>query len=650
MKNIFKWACSGFFLFQFMQLSAQDVTPNNQPEYDPIMYRQGSVYRSASGKPGPEYWQNEADYKIDAMLDDAKQTITGKVTITYHNNSPEALEYIWLYVEQNRFTETSRGTLTTPVMGNRYSGDTDGGYTVSSVQAKVGKRGKASNKYLIDDTRMQVYFNEPIPAEKGVATISMNFAFKIPEAGMDRMGRLETDNGIIYSIAQWYPRVAVFDDVKGWNTEPYLGAGEFYLEYGDFDYSVTVPYDHIVVGSGQLENPKEVLTKTEQERFEKAANSEETVYIITPDEVNNPSVTRPVSSGMVTWHFSMDNTRDVSFASSKAFVWDAAKINLPSGNACLAQSVYPKEVAGDNAWGRSTEYVKGSIENYSNQWFEYPYPNAINVASNVGGMEYPGIVFCGVNSTGAGLWGVTDHEFGHIWFPMIVGSNERLYPWMDEGFNTFINHYSTLAFNDGEYPSELTQARSNLGYYTKKNRESIATYPDVVSTSNLGYTAYFKPAMGMMMLREYILGHDRFDYAFKDYIKTWAYKHPQPSDFFNAMENAAGENLNWFWRGWFYGNGNVDIAINRVQPFRGAYVVMLDNRGDIPMPVKLKVTYTDGTEELKELPVEIWQRGDSWNYLLKTDKELESVEIDPDKLTPDINSSNDVWPNDMYKK
>ncbi|GLB50983.1 peptidase M1 [Neptunitalea chrysea] len=650
MKNSMKWGCLGLFLFQFAHINAQEVTPNNQSEYNPIMYRQSSVYRSASGKPGPEYWQNTADYKIEATLNDQENTLTGKVTITYHNNSPEPLEYIWLYVEQNRFTETSRGTLTTPIRGNRYSGDTDGGYSISSVQAKVGKRGKASDRYLINDTRMQVFFAEPIPAEDGMATVRMNFSFKIPEAGMDRMGRLETNNGTIYSIAQWYPRVAVFDDVKGWNTEPYLGAGEFYLEYGTFDYKITVPYNHIVVASGELENPKEVLTATEIDRMEKASKSDDRVYIITPDEVNNPSVTRPVSSGMVTWHFSMEHTRDVSFATSKAFIWDAAKIDLPSGKKAMAQSVYPKESSGNNAWGRSTEYVKGSIENYSNQWFEYPYPNAINVASNVGGMEYPGIVFCGSDSRGRGLWDVTDHEFGHIWFPMIVGSNERLYPWMDEGFNTFINHYSTLAFNNGEYPSDLNKGRQHLGYYTKKDREGIDTYPDIANTSNLAYTAYYKPALGLIMLREYILGPERFDYAFKDYIKSWAYKHPQPSDFFNAMESAAGENLNWFWRGWFYGNGNIDLAISQVQQFQGAYLVVLENRGDFPMPVKLKVTYTDGTDEMKELPVEIWERGDSWNYLLKTKKVVESVEIDPDKITPDVNSSNDVWPSTIYKK
>jgi hypothetical protein len=540
-----------FILLSAATLVAQEVTPNNQPKFDDVMYRRGNVYRSASGVPGPQYWQNRANYVIEAELDEANNTIRGKMTMTYHNNSPQALDYIWMYVEQNRFTEQSRGTLTTPIQGNRYSGDTDGGVTITNLIAK--SKGKTSDRYIISDTRMQVFFDKPIPAKGGKATVSMNFEFKIPSDGMDRMGELDTKNGLIYSIAQWYPRAAVYDDVTGWNVEPYLGAGEFYCEYGDYDYKVTVPYDHIVVGSGELVNANKVLTKEQLKRLEQASESDKTVYIISPEEVAKPAVTRPVQSGKVMWHFKMENTRDVAWATSKAFIWDAARINLPSGEKAMAQSVYDAESANMNAWGRSTEYTKASIEHYSQMWYEYPYPNAVNVASNVGGMEYPGVSFCSAMSGGYDLWGVTDHEFGHNWFPMIVGSNERRHAWMDEGFNTFINHYSTQAFNNGEYPSDAARGRANVHWFKWKSRESIATYPDVAKSLNLGYTAYFKPATGMILLREYILGHERFDNAFRAYIKNWAYKHPQPSDFFNAMENGAGENLNWFWRGWFPG-------------------------------------------------------------------------------------------------
>ncbi|MNJ95096.1 hypothetical protein D3C87_128000 [compost metagenome] len=623
---------------------AQEVIQNNQSKFDDIMYRRGNVYRSASGVPGPEYWQNRADYAIEVELDDKNSMLKGKMTMTYQNNSPEELSYIWMYVEQNRFTEDSRGTLTTPIMGNRYSGDVDGGIKITGLTAKT--KGDASTKHLINDTRMQVFFNEPIKAKGGIATVSMNFEFKIPEEGMDRMGQFKTKEGIIYSIAQWYPRVAVFDDVIGWNTEPYLGAGEFYVEYGDFDYKVTVPYDYIVVGSGELVNPKEVLSKELLSRWGKATQSDKTVYLIAPDEVKNTKLTRPSQSGKTTWHFKMKNSRDVAFATSKGFIWDAAKINLPSGKKAVAQSVYSKESDGNKAWGRSTEYTKASIEHYSEKWLEYPYPNAVNVASNVGGMEYPGLSFCHATSVGEDLWGVTDHEFGHNWFPMIVGSNERRYAWMDEGFNTFINHYSTLAFNKGEYPSSTAKGRAMIFWYRSKQRENINTYPDVARSSNLAYTAYYKPATGMILLREYILGAERFDYAFKSYIKSWAYKHPQPSDFFNAMDNGAGENLNWFWRAWFMGNGNIDLGITDVVQNSDSAIITFVNKGDVPMPVVFKIVYEDDTKEIKTLPVEVWQRQNQWDYLVKSSKQIKAIDIDPERLLPDIDINDNSW----YKK
>ncbi|KPQ15379.1 MAG: Aminopeptidase N [Algoriphagus marincola HL-49] len=628
---------------------AQQGLDNNQADFGEFMNRKGTYTRTASGKPSENYWQNAANYQIEVTLNEEEHVLAGKVTIDYINNSPEELEFVWLQLEQNRFTEDSRGTLTTPIQGNRYNGDTDGGYEISAVQAKVGKKGNVSSKYLISDTRMQVWFDEPIPAKGGTATISMNFSFKVPQKGMDRMGRLEVEDGWIYAFAQWYPKVAVFDDIEGWNVEPYLGAGEFYLEYGDFDYKVTVPYDHIVVGSGKLMNPKEVLSSELMDRYEKAQNSNETVYLVSPEEIQNTELTRPKQEGMITWHFQIQNSRDIAFATSKTFIWDAAKINLPSGKTILAQSVYPKESDGEEAWSRSTEYSKASIEHYSEMWYEFPYDAATNVAADIGGMEYPGLNFCRYTSKGEGLWGVTDHEFGHNWFPMIVGSNERRYAWMDEGFNTFINHYSTLAFNDGEYPSTLNQTRRFNNYFLNENREGIDTYPDVANTSNLGMVAYMKPAIGLIMLREYVLGAERFDNAFRSYIETWAYKHPQPTDFFNHMENVAGENLSWFWQGWFYGNGNIDLGLNAVVPYAGNYVAVINNKGDIPMPVLLEIEFEDGSKERQMLPVEIWQRGDTWNHLIKTTKKVKSVVIDPDKVLPDINLGNDSWPQPIYE-
>jgi aminopeptidase N len=258
-------------------------------------------------------------------------------------------------------------------------------------------------------------------------------------------------------------------------------------------------------------------------------------------------------------------------------------------------------------------------------------------------MEYPGVSFCHAASVGEDLWGVTDHEFGHNWFPMIVGSNERRYAWMDEGFNTFINHYSTLAFNNGEYPSDAAKGRATVFWLRSKQRESISTYPDIARSMNLGYTAYSKPATGLILLREYILGPERFDNAFKAYIKTWAYKHPQPSDFYNAMENGAGENLNWFWRGWFIGNGNINLGISKVVQEADAAIITFTNKGDVPMPVVFKVVYEDDTKEIKTLPVEIWQRQNEWNYLLRSPKKIRAIDIDPARLLPDIDILDNSW-------
>ncbi|TAF67089.1 MAG: M1 family peptidase [Cytophagales bacterium] len=614
---------------------------NNQSYFDPILqYQHGTPYRSAAGMPGENYWQNKADYAIQVELDDKLHKITGNVTITYTNNSPHELPFIWLQLDQNKFTKDSRGSLTLHNEGRYEGANMDGGYQIQSLKVNGNDA-----KFVITDTRLQIQLSEALKSKGGKVEITMAYSFIIPEKGSDRMGRLATQKGVVYEMAQWYPRMAVYDDIKGWNIEPYLGAGEFYCEYGDFDYKVTVPFNHIVVGSGELQNPNEVLTAEQIKALETAKNSDKTVMIISEKEVGNTAKTRPMQQGKATWHFKMSNTRDVAFASSTAFIWDAASLNFPSGRKGLAMSVYPVESAGTNGWGRSTEYTKASIEHYSQMWFEYPYPVAVNVAGYVGGMEYPGVSFCDWQSKTADLWDVTDHEFGHNWFPMIVGNNERLYPWMDEGFNTFINYYSTKNFNKGEYLKNalLKSPRDLIFYFKYDKREPISTYPDIVQEAFLGVSAYYKPATGLLMLREYILGTERFDYAFKNYIKNWAYKHPTPYDFFNAMENGAGEDLDWFWRSWFYTNDNIDQGIETVNPIEGGYSINLNNRQNVLMPVVLEITEEDNTKVRIKLPVEIWQRGTKYEYIYSTKKKIKEVRLDPDRVLPDIDSNNDVW-------
>ena len=624
---------------------------DHRDAFNPLFnFMPGTAYRSGTGAPGPMYWQNKTDYKINIKLNEENNSLTGDVEITYKNNSPDKLPFIWMQLDQNQFNNESRGSKTTTIAGGRFGNvGFNGGYTIQFVSidkyTQTGKKKSIRSIYaehLVDDTRMQIRLAEPILPNEEVK-IKISYSFQIPRYGSDRMGKQETQDGTIYEVAQWYPRMAVYDDVEGWNTLPYLGAGEFYLEYGDFEYNVTVPYNHLVVGSGELMNPNEVLTAEQIKRFNAAKKSDKTVIIRSVDEVND-ATSRPSTEGTLTWKFKCNQSRDVAWASSKAFIWDACKINLPSGKTSLAQSVYPKESNGNDAWGRSSEYVKGCIEFYSKYVFEYSYPSAVNVAGVVAGMEYPGIVFCDYRDKTESLWGVTDHEFGHNWFPMIVGSNERKYAWMDEGFNTFINSLSTKNFNNGEYYSP-ENIRQMTPYYF--DRDPIVNIPDVIQDNNLGIAAYMKPGYGLTMLRELVLGEKRFDYAFKEYVNRWAFKHPTPLDFFRTMEDAAGEDLGWFWKGWYINDWKIDQGVKDVtyiqQDATKGSVITIENLEKMPMPVTLEIKEVDGTTKRVLLPYEIWQRGSTWSFRHDSKSAIESILIDPDNRLPDVNARNNQW-------
>jgi hypothetical protein len=628
---------------------------NGQSNYDhletfhPQFYPYpGNDMRSASGEPGPRYWQNRADYSIQCKLDTAAHTITGDLIITYTNNSNDALRFLWMQLDQNIYKRDSRGSATTTETGGRWAnGGFTSGYTIDNLQIENAGTWVAPAQQSTTDTRMQVWLKNPLNKGEKLR-MRLSYQFEIPEYGTDRMGRLLTKNGWIYEIAQWFPRVCVYDDLQGWNTMPYLGAGEFYLEYGDIDFSITAPSNLIVVGSGELINPKECYTVTQQKRWEQAASSNKTVAIRSAEEVKQSS-SRPATA-LLTWKFKISNARDAAWAASKAFIIDAAKIDLPSGKRSLAISAYPEESIGKNGWQRSTEMVKGSIEYYSNKWFEYPYPAATNVAGIVGGMEYPGIVFCSAKSMGEELWGVTDHEFGHTWFPMIVGSNERKYAWMDEGFNTFINDLSTEAFNKGEFkptffpdPSAPFMVKMTFG----DKMDGLYTIPDVIQQDNLGITAYLKPAQMLTQLRNQVLGAERFDMAFKEYVRRWAFKHPSPWDFFHTIENVSGEDLGWFWRGWVLNKWKLDIAVRDVRYKKGDIAngaeITIENLEQMVMPVTVKVVETNGAEHILSLPVEVWQRGGKWTFDVPTLSEVKLVSVDPEKKLPDFDRSNNTW-------
>jgi hypothetical protein len=632
---------------------AQTQTPTSNYDYhalfSPLFYTtNGNEYRAANGEPGPAYWQNKADYIIDAALDDAKNEVKGTIVLTYKNNSPQHLPYIWLQLDQNLFNDSSRGQAKMPPTGRSRYGDANsvfnGGFKLASVKLISGSA-ETNADYQVIDTRMQVRLAKPIAAKGGELKLKIEYSYIIPKYGADRTGILNTKNGNIFAVAQWYPRMCVFDDVRGWNTDPYLGASEFYLEYGDFNVNITVPSSFIVVGSGELLNPAEVMTAQQLQRYNQAKESDKTIIIRSADEVTDAK-SRP-SKPLLTWKFKITNSRDFAWAASKSFIWDAAKINLPSGKKALAMSVYPVESDGQNGWARSTEYTKTSIENYSKRWYEFPYPAAVNVASNVGGMEYPGIVFCSARATNAGLWGVTDHEFGHTWYPMIVGSNERRFGWMDEGFNTFINDISAGDFNNGEYNHPVGDAHKTAAYMFSPQLESIYNTPDGMKERNIGNLLYRKPGYALGLLRNYILGVNRFDYAFRKYTSDWAFKHPTPWDFFRSIENSAGEDLSWFWRGVFLNNYALDQAVTKVEYFNGdakqGALITIENNAQMAMPVIAEYTTASGKTDRKILPVEIWQNNTSWIFKLPTTEEITKLVIDPDHVFPDSNEANNVW-------
>lgn len=586
--------------------------------------------RTASGAPGPDYWQQQVDYRIDATLDPATRTVAGREHVTYHNHSPEPLDYLWVHLEQNILKKDSIGSLTDTL-------STMGGPSEPSdgvVLTQVASGGKEL-EYHVYDTLMRVELPAPI-APGAKFEFDCAWSFQVPKQVFRRYGTWKVKKGTVWELAQWFPAVAVYDDVHGWNTLPYLGAGEFYTNYGDYDVSLTVPRDHLVVASGVLQNPEEVYTDAQRERITAARASRDTVVIRGKAEVGDPA-TRPAGEGPVTWRFRAEKVRTVAWASSEAFLFDACT----SDAGVLVQSAYPEESLP--VWGKSTQMLRTAIEGYTKRWFPYPYPVATNVGGIEGGMEYPMIVFCsGQNRTSeGGLYGVTTHEIGHNWFPMLVNTDERRYAWMDEGFNTFINKYSSQDW----FPKAGVPKGASFGGILKMPGVPIVTNADRLTGMQLSLSQYEKTGVGLLVLREAILGPERFDCAFRTYIRRWAFKSPQPADFFRTMEDAAGMDLAWFWRGWFLENALLDQAIDSVNQGKGKRPtrVVVVNKERMVMPLSLKATFEDGTTEVKRLPVEIWHTSDRVEVAFEGKGKVTEVRIDPDLWMPDVERENNVW-------
>lgn len=604
--------------------------------------------RLGSGLPGAEYWQQRCDYQIDAQLDPANEVISASMRVTYHNNSPDSLGYIWLSLEQNLFNTNSIGTKSRSpgsVM-KMLEDDFEGGFTISNLRL-TGMSGGSNLDLKVYDTVGRVDLPSPLRAG-GTLEFEMSFSFPIPPH-LRRMGAQKVEQGTIFEIAQWFPQVCKYDDVHGWNTLPYLGSGEFYTDFGNYEVSITVPRGYIVSGSGMLENPDDVLSEPQRKRLDQAFGSDEPVWIIKPEEVGNKDL-QPGDASSYTWQFKMEDARTFAWAASDAFIWDACKAQITDRNGMqrkvLCQSFFPKEAkvwGNDHEDGGSTRYIKHSIEFYSDFLFPYPYRVMSNINGPEGGMEYPGIIFCGSRNNARGLFGVTDHEVGHNWFPMVINSDERRYMWQDEGFNTFINMYSKADWY-GEDVNISRAMQQTMQLCSSPNCQPIMTTPDRTWPRWVGSLMYRKTGYGLWLLREYILGTDRFDDAWQGYMNAWYMKHPQPSDFFRAMEDGAGMDLNWFWRGWFLEPSVLDQAIVGVRMIDTGAIVVLDNLGDMVMPVQMRVEYSDGSSEVVDLPVEIWAQTTRWRAGLDTHgRKIRSVTLDPDGILPDIDRTNNQW-------
>nr|AKB95208.1 Zn-dependent aminopeptidase [uncultured bacterium] len=697
-------------------------------------------YRNASGAPGHEYWQQQVDYNIEVQLHDDTQRITGSEVITYTNNSPDTLKYLWLQLDANRFHPDSLANRhrSAPSLSDRVTfkslnsllkADTfPGGTRILEVSDH------SNNKRLshqIVGSNMRVDLPEPL-VSGGQFGFRVRWNYAIPNASLIRarggFEHFKKDGNNIYEVAQWFPRLCAYSDAAGWQHKEFLGKGEFALEFGDYVVRLTVPADHIVGSTGELMNPQDVLTQQQRERLKQASSAKKPVFIVTPDEaVENQ---KGKSQAKKIWIFKAQNVRDFAFASSRKFIWDAMGHNS-GGNKVLAMSYYPIEA--EPLWSKySTQAIVHTLEVYSRYTFQYPYPVAISVNGPVYGMEYPMICFNGPRPEEDGTYSkrtkyalisVIIHEVGHNYFPMIVNSDERQWTWMDEGLNSFLQYLSEVEWED-EYPSRAGEPQKITSYMKSANQVPIMTNSE--SLLQFGPNGYSKPATALNILRETILGREVFDFAFREYSQRWMFKRPYPGDFFRSMEDASGVDLDWFWRGWFYSTNHVDVAITNVRHYQidngdpvknsetkkkereeepetlsekrnepikkrvdkfpelkdfynefddlavteeekkkfpkylkgldadqrrmlglktNFYVVDLENKGGLVMPVILEVKHEDGTSREVRLPAEIWVKNTTkTSRLIMSKKPITSIQLDPHLETADVDTSNNHFP------
>ena len=551
---------------KFAQLDQELPTPNE--------------YRNAAGAPGHHYYQQKADYKINVSINDENQVLKGDEIITYTNNSPDQLDYLWLQLDQNIYSEDSDNKMIDIEKMEDFKniGDVkkklfyyDGGFKIDEITTVSGQK----MKYFINKTMMRIDLAKPLKSKESIS-FKVKWWYNINDrmavGGRSGYEYFEKDKNYLYTIAQWFPRMCVYNDVTGWQNKQFLGRGEFTLPFGDYEVNITVPIDHIVGATGELQNATQILSAKQRERFAKAVTANEPVLIVTQDEAIKAESKKETKTKI--WTFKATNVRDFAFATSRKFIWDAQGVEI-NGKKILAMSYYPKE--GNPLWEKySTKLVAHTLKTYSKHTVDYPYPVAISVHAKWIGMEYPMICFNGgrpeedgtySEDTKYGMWGVIIHEVGHNFFPMIINSDERQWSWMDEGLNTFVQYLTEQEWERG-YPSRRGPAYLIADYMRgdKKGLSPIMTNSE--SILQFGNNAYGKPATALNILRETVMGRELFDYAFKTYCERWKFKHPTPADFFRTMEDASAVDLDWFWRGWFYSTDNVDVSLEKVRYFQ----------------------------------------------------------------------------------
>ena len=599
-----------------------------------------NLFRSPSGAPGAAYWQNRADYALDVALDTMSHQVRGTQRIRFTNNSPDSLGYVWLQLDQDIFAAGSINRSAPPpplvfagVPFDMAVSGPPGGFTIDSLRVN----GAPARGYRYD-TMLRL----DLPRGLGTGDtlqISFAFAFQVPENGAARMGR----DGRLNQVAQSPPRPALYHAVTGWNTLPYTGAGEFYLEYGDFDVRLAVPANYVVAATGELRNAADVLTSEQRARLQRAMSQDEAVAIITAQEAGTAQARPRSAGGTHTWHFNARNVRDFAWAAAGNYQWDAQRADAGGGTMVLAQAFYRPGAAN---WAEAIRMATHAIRSFSQKWHPYPYPQASFVEGPIAGMEYPMMLFVPADTSRHGLSWVLMHELGHMWFPMMVGNDERRYPWMDEGFNSFIDLYTVSEYWQGDAHADSVlngPLTSYLANAVAGREQPMITPPG--EGHNVYWMAYQKPALMLRLLREEVIGPEGFDAAFREFIRRWRFRHPQPADFFRTMENVSGRDLDWFWRGWVYTTARLDQAVDSVVARGATTRVVLLNRRDMLMPAEVLLTWSDGAAETRRIPVEMWNYGRRHAFTVANNgRRLARVELDPRRVYPDIDRANNRWP------